>query len=224
MDRRAFLSLGSRGRLRVLDLSCEALYMRWVDARARMVSGADEPVTPESGEPPTRIAAENPEELLDEIVRRLANADTLRMTDAQWLSDEGLRDRVEAIVAAFERRGGRVERGRSATRVRALAVTLLLSVLGGVPAAAQGAPDDALRARVEAALAAASDLPADSISVQVQEGVVTLSGSVICESCGGTDTPNGTGTVQQSLGAAVRAIPGVASVRFALRYRPPDER
>lgn len=33
MNRRAFLRLTVRGRERVLDLSCERLYMRWVDAR-----------------------------------------------------------------------------------------------------------------------------------------------------------------------------------------------
>ena len=101
--------------------------------------------------------------------------------------------------------------------VLAIAASLLIP---GV-ALAQAAPDDALKVRVEAALAAASDLPADSISVQVQGGVVTLSGSVLCDGCGGNATPGGVGTVQQSLGAVVRAIPGVRELRFALRYRPP---
>ena len=35
MNRRAFLRHTLRGRERVLDLSCERLYMRWIDARAR---------------------------------------------------------------------------------------------------------------------------------------------------------------------------------------------
>jgi hypothetical protein len=224
MDRRGFLSLGRRGRLRMLDLSCERLYLRWVDAQGRMIGRADEDATLEGGEPPMRIAAETPEELLGELARRLDDADIVRIRDARWLSDEGLRGRVEAILHAFERRGGRVERGRSATPAGSLAFALLLSVLGAAPAAAQATSDDALRTRVEAALAQASDLPADSISVQVQGGVVTLSGSVVCESCGGAATPGGTGTVQQSLGAVVRAIPGVTSLRFALSYGPPVAR
>lgn len=33
MDRRAFLRLAMRGQARVLDLSCERFYLRWVDAR-----------------------------------------------------------------------------------------------------------------------------------------------------------------------------------------------
>jgi hypothetical protein len=60
--------------------------------------------------------------------------------------------------------------------------------------------------------------------VQVQGGVVTLSGSVVCEGCGGNATPGGAGTVQQSLGAVVRAIPGVTELRFQLRYAQPAAR
>ena len=62
--------------------------------------------------------------------------------------------------------------------------------------------------------------PRDSITVEVSDGVVTLSGSVVCEECGGRRTPPGFGTVQQSLGAVVRAIPGVARLEFKLRYQP----
>jgi hypothetical protein len=104
----------------------------------------------------------------------------------------------------------------------AIGLVLAFGLALASPAAAQAAPDDLLRARVEAALASASDVPADSIAVQVQGGVVTLSGSVLCDGCGGNATPGGAGTVQQSLGAVVRAIPGVRSLRFALRYRPPN--
>jgi osmotically-inducible protein OsmY len=81
--------------------------------------------------------------------------------------------------------------------------------------------DEVLAARVEAVLQAASDLPADSIDVVARAGVVTLTGSVVCEECGGTRTPNGSGTVQQSLGAVVRAVPGVERVVFDLVYRRP---
>lgn len=93
-----------------------------------------------------------------------------------------------------------------------------LGVIASV--AAQSPADLALKARVEAALVSASDVPADSIGVEVRDGVVTLSGSVVCEECGGRRTPPGSGTVQQSLGAVVRAIPGVESVEFELEYEP----
>ncbi len=81
-------------------------------------------------------------------------------------------------------------------------------------------PDDVLKERVEAALASASDVPADALTVEVSEGAVTVTGSVVCEDCGGRRTPGGFGTVQQSLGAVVRAIPGVESVEFTLEYTP----
>ena len=226
MDRRAFLSLGRRGRLRTLELSCERLYVRWVDAGARAARNAGDVDDHESGEPPTRVSAETRQDLLAELDLRLASADVLRVSGPEWLQDGELRREVESRIEAFRRRKGAVETAvdkdawRPAARAIGLAVAFGLALVS--PAAAQAAPDDVLRARVEAALASASDLPADSIAVQVQGGVVTLSGSVLCDGCGGNATPGGVGTVQQSLGAVVRAVPGVRSLRFALRYRPPN--
>ena len=111
-------------------------------------------------------------------------------------------------------------------RTFALQLATLICVVAfanlGVPesAAAQSPADLALKVRIEAALVAASDVPADSITVTVSQGVVTLTGSVVCQECGGRRTPGGSGTTQQSLGAVVRAIPGVASVEFKLEYQP----
>jgi hypothetical protein len=222
MDRRAFLSLGRRGRQRVLELSCERLYVRWVDAGARAARHAGGEDVPESGEPPTRVSVETRQDLLAELDLRLRSADLLRVSGSDWLQDGELRREVESRIEAFRRKKGGVETDAWRPGARALGVALAFGFALAGPAAAQAAPDDVLRARVEAALASASDLPADSISVQVQGGVVTLSGSVLCDGCGGNATPGGVGTVQQSLGAVVRAIPGVRSLRFALRYRPPN--
>lgn len=103
----------------------------------------------------------------------------------------------------------------------AVAVAMALTAPQGVAAQApsESRTDSVLAERVAAAIEAASDVPADSIRVGVSEGVVSLTGSVVCDDCGGTSTPGGTGTVQQSLGAVVRAVPGVREVRFYLRYR-----
>jgi len=88
-------------------------------------------------------------------------------------------------------------------------------------AAAQSPADVALKTRIEASLEAASDLPADgAIAVAVSGGTVTLTGSVACNECGGRRTTPGFGSVQQSLGALVRAIPGVEKVEFQLEYVP----
>ena len=97
---------------------------------------------------------------------------------------------------------------------------LLALAASAAPASGQTSADADLRARVEAAIASATDVPSDSITVQVRAGVVTLSGSVVCDGCGGSSTPGGSATVQQSLGAVVRAVPGVERVEFRLRYGP----
>ena len=106
---------------------------------------------------------------------------------------------------------------------------LVLMICAGVAmisgrAGAQSSSDEVLEERVESALENASDLPVDSITVEVRGGVVTLTGSVACEECGGSRTPAGVGTVQQSLGAVVRAVPGVERVEFKLQYQPPADR
>lgn len=115
-------------------------------------------------------------------------------------------------------------------RVRLLASALFLSatsvMLSPQSVRAQSptppaGPDSLLVARIEAALEAASDLPADSITVSASDGVVTVTGSLVCADCGGTRTPSGTGTVQQSLGAVIRAVPGVERVLFDLVYGRP---
>ena len=69
--------------------------------------------------------------------------------------------------------------------------------------------DEVLKARVEAALASASDVYAAGITVDARRGVVTLTGRVA------------SGTEQQSVGAIVRAIPGVSHVRFSLSIEDP---
>ncbi len=116
----------------------------------------------------------------------------------------------------------RTVRWRASTFRSAVAISFgaALSLGACGSEATQSVPDEVLRARVEAALESASDVPADSITVDVSNGVVTLRGSVVCEGCGGRFTPGGFGTVQQSLGAVVRAIPGIVRVEFELEYEP----
>ena len=84
---------------------------------------------------------------------------------------------------------------------------------------AQNYSDIALKGRVESALQGAADLPASTITVEAMDGVVTLIGSVVCDTCGGARTPPGVRTIQQSLGAVVRAIPGVKRIEFDLNFQ-----
>ena len=82
------------------------------------------------------------------------------------------------------------------------------------PGAAMGQVDDLdglLAARVQAALAGAADVESAAITVEARRGVVTLTGRVA------------SGTEQQSVGAIVRAIPGVSDVRFALQIDDRDD-
>ena len=230
MNRRDFLLLKTRGQERVLELSCERLYMRHTDAKSGALRASGGSGDPESweGEPPLEMVTPTTDDLLRELDEELASADVLHVLDRDWLVAGAFRGPVEARIDAFRRRGGRVEYPASARRaVRSgagvhlsLAFCLLAAtVLGGC--ASDGSeipPDDVLQERVEAAIARASDVPADAITVVVIDGVVTVTGSVVCEECGGRRTPGGFGTVQQSLGAVVRAIPGVQSVEFDLQY------
>jgi hypothetical protein len=238
MNRRDFLRLRTRGRERVLELSCEQLFMRYSDAesgagRARAAGGVDPDPQSWEGEPPTEIVMPTTSELFEQFERELSSADVLRLMDRDWLDGGVFQREVEARIEAFVARGGRVELEETANKSRAKAAGLRLILALGLGAASslgacaadvpQGPSDDVLQARVEAAIARASDVPGDSLTISVRGGVVTVTGSVICAECGGRRTPGGSGTVQQSLGAVVRAIPGVQSVEFDLRYRQPVE-
>ncbi|HJN43527.1 MAG: BON domain-containing protein [Vicinamibacterales bacterium] len=100
-------------------------------------------------------------------------------------------------------------------------------LVGGIVAAAAGGcasgeaqrpSDDVLKTRVEAALANAEDVPGEEITVEVTDGVVTLSGKVPSDGQRGVPYPGA--TVQQSIGAVVRAVPGVEEVRFSIQIEP----
>ena len=69
---------------------------------------------------------------------------------------------------------------------------------------------DNLQARVETALAVASDVDATGLKVTATGDVVTVTGHV------------GSGFEQQSVGAVVRAVPGVSEVRFILNIDNPQ--
>ncbi|MCP5348717.1 MAG: hypothetical protein R3F41_07265 [Gammaproteobacteria bacterium] len=77
--------------------------------------------------------------------------------------------------------------------------------------------DQALQEQVAAAVASASDLTAEGLVFSVEDGVVQVSGSLRCEECPGLQTPAGAGSIQQSLGAVIRAVPGVTGVDFQLQ-------
>ncbi len=81
----------------------------------------------------------------------------------------------------------------------------------GSTATTAAVSDAVLRVRVEDALASASDVNAGRLTIETSRGAVTLSGQVA------------SGLEQQSVGAIVRAVPGVEEVFFSLSIEPaPD--
>jgi hypothetical protein len=85
MDRRDLLLLRVRAG-RHAELSCERLYMQFVDAQAE----------------------ERTARLFTDLSRDLENVATVRVVDRAWLSSAELRSELEAALASFRMRGGRV--------------------------------------------------------------------------------------------------------------------
>jgi len=112
------------------------------------------------------------------------------------------------------------------TLLKAVDVSLAILILAAAAVSACApeadnapeSPDAALEARVAAAISSATDLPANAFSVSANNGTITITGSVACDDCGGLETPPGIQSIQQTLGAVVRAVPGVRSLEFELEY------
>lgn len=114
MNRRDFLSFGRSADQRVMELSCQQLYMQAFERRlmaepsAADVGESSDPAA--SDEPPSRFDQATEEELFADLERRLHDVDVLRLVDVEWLAGADFRARVEALCTALRARGGRVER------------------------------------------------------------------------------------------------------------------
>jgi hypothetical protein len=110
MNRRDFLRLRARGGERVLELSCEQLYMRYVESGTRVMAAAgdSEIEMAWSGEPPTAIAVPTTTELFAEMERRLRDVDVLVVRGRDWLVGDFARE-VDVRMRSFVAAGGRVE-------------------------------------------------------------------------------------------------------------------
>ena len=86
MNRRDFILLG-RGRTRTLEVSCERLYMTFVEAR---MNGSTAP-------------------LLARLAKQSARARRMRLQETTWLAREDFRAALQPVLDAFESRGGTVE-------------------------------------------------------------------------------------------------------------------
>ena len=86
MNRRDFLLLG-RGRARTLEVSCERLYMTFVEARMNGSTAA----------------------LLARLAEQSAQARRVRLRETAWLARDDFRSALQPVLDAFESRGGTVE-------------------------------------------------------------------------------------------------------------------
>src|ERR1051325_3006165 len=85
MNRRDFLFLKTRYEGQTLELSCEQLYMRYLDS----------------------ILEGTTAQLLEHFKQNLSAATVLNLTDPAWLASDELKP-VDSLIADFRARGGRV--------------------------------------------------------------------------------------------------------------------
>ena len=86
MNRRDFILLG-RGPTRTLDVSCERLYMTFVEARMNGSTAA----------------------LLARLAEQSARASRVRLRETVWLARDDFRSAIRPVLEALESRGGTVE-------------------------------------------------------------------------------------------------------------------
>ncbi len=113
LSRRDFLRLRVSEGKRVLELSCERLYMRYSDACSgaarRQISNHDDIFS--RARPSRGFETPDPQALFEELDRQLAQADELRLLEPDWLNGGAFGREVGARVEAFEQRGGHVAFG-----------------------------------------------------------------------------------------------------------------
>jgi len=114
MNRRDFLLFRTRKKERMVELSCERLYMQYLDAtagaaRASAHTNEIDATSWSEGEPPLMIDQPTSEEFFLDLQRELLSADLVRIRDSHWLVDEKIRSRLDAVLAAVRAGGTRVE-------------------------------------------------------------------------------------------------------------------
>jgi hypothetical protein len=111
MNRRDFLLVRRQAREVVAELSCERLYMQFAEAqlmadqRREHAAEAD----PVPGEPPPVFDQPTVDQLFGGLAERLGGVDVVRIVDVQWLACAGFRERMQALCAAVQAKGARVE-------------------------------------------------------------------------------------------------------------------
>jgi hypothetical protein len=87
VNRRDFLLMRTGRERDAVILSCEQLYMRYVDAHAQGTTA----------------------ELFARLAHDLETVKRVRLIKTSWLSDDDLRRQLDAVFDAFRNAGGRIE-------------------------------------------------------------------------------------------------------------------
>ncbi len=113
MNRRDFLLLRRVPSSRIVDLSCQQLYVRFLDTKITRVAGdrqaADATPNPWGGEPPPVFAERTFADVLGSIGDALRDADVVRLNESAWLACEEVKRGLDGVLEKFRARGGRVE-------------------------------------------------------------------------------------------------------------------
>lgn len=111
LNRRDFLRLRTQGRQRVVELSCERLYVRYTDAVREAASGGVEAAESDpwiGGEPPARLDRPGLDELFAGLRHDTRHAHLVRVHGSEWLMTGRLHDEVHAMLDECRARGGHV--------------------------------------------------------------------------------------------------------------------
>jgi hypothetical protein len=87
LSRRDFLLLGPRREGAPATLSCERLYMRYLDSRLDGSTG----------------------ELFERLARDLRAVTNVQLTDVAWLAQSDLKAHLDGVLDSFRARGGQVD-------------------------------------------------------------------------------------------------------------------
>lgn len=105
MNRRDFLLFRKSAGKRIVDLSCERLYIRSLGVQLTKSAEPDS----WDGDEPLRVLSESPiEELFQGLEHDLGAVDVVRVIDPRWLASKDLKERLDVILDRFRGRGGEV--------------------------------------------------------------------------------------------------------------------
>jgi hypothetical protein len=95
---------------RVLDVSCQALYMRLLDAESMTSADSVSDFDPVLGEPPAVFDTRTPDDLRRQLEQDFSDVDVVKLLESRWLDTPVLGGFLAPLLSQFAARGGRIER------------------------------------------------------------------------------------------------------------------